>query len=209
MREPIFPACLCCVFSLQRVLWGQVAAPPPSDHRSDDAAARVSQLEAETQALRARCSGCANTRFACPQATEASRPQRTPSPRRRRPASGGGRLFTSDELRGRDEEVRLEEGRLHHHPLRHSLGQHGLLDRAHARPAATRCTCSSASHGTRERMSSSTCRNTRLGFDVVGPQIPFFNCASSGGKVEIDFQNQRADRPRTSRPSCCGTPTSR
>jgi hypothetical protein len=32
-------------------------------------------------------------------------------------------------------------------------------------------------------------RNTRLGFDVIGPQIPLFNCAQSGGKVEIDFQN--------------------
>ncbi len=54
-------------------------------------------------------------------------------------------------------------------------------------------------------------RNTRLGFDVGGPQIPFFNCAQSGGKVEIDFQNnaQRALDARTSRPSCCGTPMSR
>jgi hypothetical protein len=32
-------------------------------------------------------------------------------------------------------------------------------------------------------------RNTRLGFDVLGPRVPFFNCAQSGGKVEIDFQN--------------------
>jgi hypothetical protein len=32
-------------------------------------------------------------------------------------------------------------------------------------------------------------RNTRLGFDVAGPRIPFFNCAQSGGKVEVDFQN--------------------
>ncbi len=31
-------------------------------------------------------------------------------------------------------------------------------------------------------------RNTRLGFEVLGPKIPFFNCAQSGGKVEIDFQ---------------------
>ena len=31
-------------------------------------------------------------------------------------------------------------------------------------------------------------RNTRLGFDVLGPEIPFFNCAQSGGKVEVDFQ---------------------
>ncbi len=32
-------------------------------------------------------------------------------------------------------------------------------------------------------------RNTRLGLDVGGPTIPWFGCASSGGKVEIDFQN--------------------
>jgi hypothetical protein len=32
-------------------------------------------------------------------------------------------------------------------------------------------------------------RNTRLGFDVAGPQIPWLNNAVSGGKVEVDFQN--------------------
>ena len=31
-------------------------------------------------------------------------------------------------------------------------------------------------------------RSTRLGLDVAGPQVPLFNCASSGGRVEIDFQ---------------------
>jgi len=32
-------------------------------------------------------------------------------------------------------------------------------------------------------------RNTRLGFDATGPKVPFFDFASSGGKVEVDFQN--------------------
>ncbi len=31
-------------------------------------------------------------------------------------------------------------------------------------------------------------KSTRLGIDVAGPRIPFFCCAKSGGKVEIDFQ---------------------
>ena len=31
-------------------------------------------------------------------------------------------------------------------------------------------------------------RSTRLGFDLSGPQVPLLACASSGGKVEIDFQ---------------------
>jgi hypothetical protein len=31
-------------------------------------------------------------------------------------------------------------------------------------------------------------RNTRLGIDVLGPQIPMLGNAQSGGKVEIDFQ---------------------
>lgn len=31
-------------------------------------------------------------------------------------------------------------------------------------------------------------KNTRLGFDVVGPRFACLNCAQSGGKVEIDFQ---------------------
>ena len=32
-------------------------------------------------------------------------------------------------------------------------------------------------------------RNTRLGFDVIGPPIPFFCNAVGGGRVEIDFQS--------------------
>ncbi len=31
-------------------------------------------------------------------------------------------------------------------------------------------------------------KGTRLGLDVTGPQLPFFCCAKSGGKVEIDFE---------------------
>lgn len=31
-------------------------------------------------------------------------------------------------------------------------------------------------------------KNTRLGIDVTGPSLAFFNCAKTGGKVEIDFQ---------------------
>jgi len=31
-------------------------------------------------------------------------------------------------------------------------------------------------------------RNTRLGLDITGPRLWPFNCANSGGKVEIDFQ---------------------
>jgi hypothetical protein len=31
-------------------------------------------------------------------------------------------------------------------------------------------------------------RSTRFGIDVSGPSIPFFNCATSGGKLEFDFQ---------------------
>ena len=31
-------------------------------------------------------------------------------------------------------------------------------------------------------------KNTRLGIDVEGPRMPFFCCAKTGGKVEIDFQ---------------------
>lgn len=31
-------------------------------------------------------------------------------------------------------------------------------------------------------------KSTRLGLDVSGPRVPFFNCAKSGGKVEFDFQ---------------------
>lgn len=32
-------------------------------------------------------------------------------------------------------------------------------------------------------------RRTRLGINIEGPRIPYFHCAKSGGKVEIDFQS--------------------
>ena len=32
-------------------------------------------------------------------------------------------------------------------------------------------------------------RNSRIGCDVTGPQVPFLCCAQSGGKLEVDFQN--------------------
>jgi hypothetical protein len=32
-------------------------------------------------------------------------------------------------------------------------------------------------------------RNSRLGCDITGPQIPCLCCAQSGGKLEVDFQN--------------------
>ncbi len=35
---------------------------------------------------------------------------------------------------------------------------------------------------------SATARSTRLGFDVTGPRVPFFDCAQSGARVELDFQ---------------------
>jgi hypothetical protein len=31
-------------------------------------------------------------------------------------------------------------------------------------------------------------KNTRLGVDIAGPSLALFNCAKTGGKVEIDFQ---------------------
>jgi len=31
-------------------------------------------------------------------------------------------------------------------------------------------------------------KSTRLGIDVIGPRLPLFGCAESGGKIEFDFQ---------------------
>lgn len=33
-------------------------------------------------------------------------------------------------------------------------------------------------------------RRSRFGFDVTGPDIPFFHCASSSGRLEIDFHGE-------------------
>ncbi len=35
-------------------------------------------------------------------------------------------------------------------------------------------------------------KSTRIGFDVLGPQIPGLSCAQSGGKLEFDFQGASA-----------------
>ena len=100
----------------------------------------------------------------------------------------------------------VEERRFHHHSVRLALGQHGQLHASGPSPARTRCSCCRPAPIPEDQFIVDA-RNTRLGFDVLGPEIPFFNCAQGGGKVEIDFQQNRvASRPRTSRASCCAMP---
>ena len=84
--------------------------------------------------------------------------------------------------------MRLEKRRLLDHPLRLVVGQFGLLDPTRTSPGSyTLYVKSQTTENEGEFIVDA--RNTRLGFDVLGPGIPFFDCAESGGKVEIDFQS--------------------
>ena len=188
------------------VLAAQVSDLPPATS-SADVAGRLNQLEAETQSLAggsavaARASGslAGGRRHAHRHGVadrSRPRPPRLPDPER---------VLHPRRASRRDEEVRLEEGRFHHRSLRNPLGQHGLFHRTHLRPARYTLYVQSASTEPESEFIVDA-RNTRLGFDVAGPPIPFFNCAQSGGKVEIDFQQQRALDREQGRPSCCGTP---
>ena len=88
----------------------------------------------------------------------------------------------------RDEEARLDEGRFHDRSLWISLGQHGVFHRADL-ARQLYAVCAVAQHDRTESECIVDVRNTRLGFDVAGPKIPWLGDAISGGKVEIDFQN--------------------
>jgi hypothetical protein len=155
---------------------------PPTDNNNN--VERLSKLETETEALRAevrRLREEAPVRLPSIDATPAAM-EAAPAP-----AANPEEFFTLQELRGEMKKFAWKKGDF-------SIVPYGILwgnmvsSTERTSPGSYTLFVQSASLQPESEFIIDA-RNTRLGIDVSGPQIPCLDCANSGGKVEIDFQN--------------------
>jgi len=162
------------------MLFGQSPAP------ADDVAARMSRLEAETQALREEVKRLREDPVRLP-AVETTQTAVAPAPDAAAPQPGQGDYFTMDELRGEMSKFSWKKGDFTITPYGYLWGN-TVYSTERTSPGTYTLFVQSAST-TPESECIVDARNTRLGFDVLGPKIPLLGCAQGGGKVEVDFQN--------------------
>ncbi len=176
---------------------GQPPAP------QDDVVDRMNRLEAETQALRQEVRRLREEAVRLPavDATPvgmASAPDVAPAPppmgvlagevpQGAEATAGQGNFFTLDELRGEMKKFSWKKGEFAVTPYGYLWGN-SVYSTERTTPGSYTLFVQSAST-TPESEFIVDARNTRIGFDVLGPRIPCLGCAQSGGKVEIDFQN--------------------
>jgi hypothetical protein len=174
------------------MLLGQVPAS------ADDVMARMSRLEAETQALREEVKRLREDpqRLPAVAATPtgvASAPDApvldAAAPGAVAPQPGQGDYFTLDELRGEMKKFSWKKGDFTITPYGFLWGNTVYSTQRTSPGSYTLFVTSPTLDHENEGEFIVDARNTRLGFDVLGPQIPFLGCALGGGKVEIDFQN--------------------
>lgn len=162
--------------------WGLV--PPTPSANSADLANRLNQLEAETQALRAEVQRMREQAVRLP-VVDATLTALMLSPTEMEPIEE--EYFTLDELRGEMKKLAWKKGDF-------SIVPYGILwgnmvySTQRTTPGSYTLWVQSASTQPEGEFLVDA-RNTRVGFDVAGPRMAFFNCAATGGKVEIDFQN--------------------
>jgi hypothetical protein len=172
---------------------GQSPAPP------DDVTERMNRLEAETQALRqevkrlredtVRLPAVEATPAAMASAPDAVAPAPAPGASAPQPAPAGqGDYFTLDELRGEMKKFSWKKGDYTITPYGYLWGN-SVFSTERTSPGSYTLFVQSASTQPESEFIVDA-RNTRLGFDVLGPRIlPCFGGLETGGKVEIDFQN--------------------
>jgi hypothetical protein len=191
MKKSEFLAAILLLFA-PAMLLGQSTAP------RDDVADRMSRLEAETQALREEVKRLREDTMRLPavEATPAGMTQApnaapsagaVPVPDTAAVKPGEGNFFTLDELRGEMKKLSWKKGDFAVVPYGYLWGN-SVFSTERTSPGSYTLFVQSAST-TPENEFIVDARNTRLGFDVLGPQIPCLDCAQTGGKVEIDFQN--------------------
>jgi hypothetical protein len=187
-------------------LLAQAPAPPPASPPVD-VVSRLAQLEAETQSLRAEVQtlrerpvhlpsvDATPVAMAAPSAAaaEAGPPPAIPattdnhSPEARQPE----RELTLDEIRGEMKKLAWTKGDFTIVPYGYLWGNTVYSTERTSPGSYTLYALSPSASANNEPQSEAIvdARNTRLGFDVSGPKVPWLNDAVTGGKVEIDFQN--------------------
>ena len=171
------------------LLWGQSPAPPPSADPSEDVADRMNRLEAETQSFADEVQWLREHPARLP-AVEATPTGMAPTPAAAAdPAAGRGDYFTLDELRGEMKKLAWTKGDFSIVPYGYLWGNTVYSTERTSPGSYTLFVLSPSGSRAAKNECIVDVRNTRLGFDVLGPPIPFFDCAKGGGKVEIDFQS--------------------
>jgi hypothetical protein len=153
---------------------------------SDDLSARMNRQDAEIQALREEVKRLREDPVRLP-AVDATQTGMADAPGAAAPQPGQGDYFTLDELRGEMKKLAWKKGDFTITPYGWLWGN-TVYSTERTTPGTYTLYAQSAST-TPESECIVDVRNTRLGFDVLGPQIPFLGCAQGGGKVEVDFQN--------------------
>jgi hypothetical protein len=166
---------------------------PPGNNQGSNVADRMARLEAETQALREELQRLREQTVRLPsvEATPASMagandvpavPVAAPAPP---PAQDA--YLTMDEVRGEMKKFSWKKGDFTITPYGWIWGNSVYSSQRTSPGSYTLFVTSPSVDKDNEFIVDA--RNTRLGFDVGGPQIPLFGDAQCGGKVEIDFQN--------------------
>jgi hypothetical protein len=165
---------------------GEAAKPVSASATEEDVASRMARLEAETQALRAEVQRLREEPVRLPP-VEATQTAMAPAPAPAGPAGGQGDYFTLDELRGEMKKYAWTKGDFSIVPYGILWGNSVYSSQRTSPGSYTMFVQSPTIQNEGEFIVDG--RNTRLGVDIGGPQIPFLDCAVTGGKVEIDFQN--------------------
>ncbi|MCD4727847.1 MAG: hypothetical protein K8R46_09305 [Pirellulales bacterium] len=171
------------VFCLSGTLFAQAPIPPYLGH-PDDLSARLNQLEAETQTLRAEVEWLREhpVRLPSVDAQPAGMSSMMVAPE-----DDGGEYFTLEELRTEMKKQAWTKGDFKIVPYGILWGNM-VYSTQRTTPGSYTVFVHSASTSNEDEFIVDA-RNTRLGIDISGPRIPFFFCAPSGGKLEVDFQN--------------------
>jgi hypothetical protein len=154
---------------------------------ADDMASRLDRLEAETKALRSEVKWLRQRAVRLPavEATPTGLAAASEAPAE--PAPIASDLPTRDEVREEIKKWSWRKGDFTIVPYgilwgntvysteRTSPGSYTLYVKSPGKTPESECIVDA--------------RNTRLGFDVGGPEIPWFCGLKTGGKVEVDFQN--------------------
>ena len=176
-------------------VWGQATDAPsmnppatnsPAGNPAVDNNARLNQLEAETQSLRAEVQWLREHPARLPEV-----PVATPVAMQQGDTGGIGpqQQYTLEELRGEMSKYAWKKGDYSITPYGYLWGNMVVSSERTDPGSYTLFVLSPSVTGGAESEFITDARNTRLGLDFLGPKVPFFCDAQSGGRVEVDFQN--------------------
>ena len=185
MRNRVFFV-MALLFGSPTLLLGQSPVPLPSPDPSEDVVDRMNRLEAETQSLRGEVQWLREHPVRLP-TVDATPTGMASAPTD--PAPADGNYFTLDELRGEMKKLAWTKGDFSIVPYGYLWGNTVYSTERTSPGSYTLFVLSPSGAVPQSNECIVDVRNTRLGFDVLGPQIPLLDFARGGGKVEIDFQS--------------------